>query len=48
MSELIDYQQSSFNAGELSPLVKGREGLEKFRSGLKQCENALVLAHGPK
>jgi len=47
MSELIDYQQSSFNAGELSPLVKGREGLEKFRSGLKQCENALVLAHGP-
>ena len=44
---VIDYQQSSFNAGELSPLVKGREGLEKYGSGLKTCENALVLAHGP-
>lgn len=40
------HRQNAFNAGELSPRLKGRADLEKYQSGLARCLNALVLPHG--
>ena len=37
---------NSFNAGELSPLVKAREDLSKFHSGLATMENMIPLPQG--
>lgn len=38
--------QSSFNAGELSPLMLGRVDLAKRANGLSTCLNAVPLAQG--
>lgn len=37
---------TSFNAGELSPLIGGRPDLEKYRAGLSRCENFLPRVQG--
>lgn len=37
---------NSFNAGELSPLLYGREDLAKFQSGCSTLENLIVLPQG--
>jgi hypothetical protein len=42
----ITYTQTSFNAGELSPRLKGRSDLDKYKSGLFTCDNYLPLPHG--
>ena len=39
--------QTSFNGGELSPLMNGRIDLEKTRSGCQTLENFLPLLQGP-
>jgi len=38
---------TSFNAGEVTPLLSGRTDLQKYYSGLRDCENVVVLPHGP-
>jgi hypothetical protein len=42
----VAYRQNAFNAGELSPRLKGRSDLEKYKTGLQLCENAIPLPHG--
>ena len=39
--------QTSFNAGELSPLLKGRPSLEKFKNGCETLENFIPQIQGP-
>lgn len=39
--------QHSFSGGEWSPLLKGRQDLEKYKSALATCLNAVPLAQGP-
>jgi len=39
--------QTSFNAGELSPLLKGRPSLEKFKNGCEILENFIPQIQGP-
>ena len=39
--------QRSFNAGELSPQLKGRTDLEKYPNGCEIMENFLPQIHGP-
>ncbi|RUM90699.1 MAG: hypothetical protein DSZ27_08390 [Thiomicrospira sp.] len=39
--------QRSFAGGELSPELHGRIDLAKYAVGLKKCQNAIVLPHGP-
>ena len=39
-------QQNSFNSGELSPLILGRQDLEKYVSGLEVCHNAVTMVQG--
>lgn len=39
--------QNSFNAGELSPLLKGRIDLEKYRNGCEEMINFLPQIAGP-
>jgi hypothetical protein len=39
--------QSSFNAGELSPLLMGRPDLAKYANACSLMENALPLVQGP-
>lgn len=38
---------SSFNAGEMSPQLKGRPDLEKYRNGCETLENFLPQIYGP-
>lgn len=38
--------QNSFNGGELSALLLGRQDIEKYESGLYVCLNAIPLAQG--
>jgi len=38
---------SSFNGGEVSPLIDGRADLEKYPKLLKKCENYLLTPQGP-
>ena len=38
---------TSFNAGEVTPLLSGRTDLQKYYSGLRDCENVICLPHGP-
>ncbi len=40
-------QKHSFNGGELSPLLFGRQDIDKYATGLDTCFNALTLAQGP-
>jgi hypothetical protein len=42
----VTYRQNAFNAGELSPRLKGRADLEKYQTGLQVCQNAIVLPAG--
>lgn len=37
----------SFAGGEISPELYGRMDLDKYQTGLAQCENFIVLPHGP-
>ena len=37
---------SSFSAGEISPLLEGRAGLEKYREGLADLTNMVVMPTG--
>ena len=37
---------TSFNAGELSPLLGGRPDLEKWQAGLIRCENLIPRVQG--
>ncbi|MCC7063243.1 MAG: hypothetical protein IT456_10590 [Planctomycetes bacterium] len=37
----------SFAGGEITPELFGRPDLAKFQTGLAQCENFVVLPHGP-
>lgn len=39
--------QSSFNAGEFSPLMYARVDFDKYHNALKTCLNAVGLIHGP-
>jgi hypothetical protein len=39
--------QRSFNAGELSPQLKGRTDLEKYANGCDEMINFLPQVHGP-
>lgn len=39
--------QNQFNAGELSPQLKGRTDLDKYSSGCETLENFLPQVHGP-
>ena len=39
--------QYSFNAGELSPQLKGRIDIQKFKNGCEKLENFLPQIHGP-
>jgi hypothetical protein len=39
--------QTSFNAGELSPLLKGRPTLDKYRNGCETLENFIPQIQGP-
>lgn len=43
---MITQQLSSFNAGELSPLIHLRSDLEKYRNGCRTLENMLVTPYG--
>ena len=38
--------QHAFNAGEFSPLMYGRQDVEKYKSALATCYNALPLVQG--
>lgn len=38
--------QSNLNSGELSPLLRGRMDVERYRSGLERCRNMLPLVGG--
>lgn len=38
--------QHALNAGELSPLMLGRQDVDKYASGLYVCQNAVLLAQG--
>lgn len=37
----------SFAGGEIAPELYGRMDLDKFQTGLAECENFVVLPHGP-
>jgi hypothetical protein len=39
--------QTSFNAGELSPLLRGRPTLDKYRNGCETLENFIPQIQGP-
>lgn len=36
----------AFNAGELSPLLDGRVDIDKYSSGCRQLQNAVIQTHG--
>ncbi len=37
---------SSFTAGEISPRLEGRTNIEKYREGLSDLTNMVVMPHG--
>ncbi len=39
--------QTNFTAGELSPLMYGLVDLDKYKNGMSECLNCLVLPQGP-
>ncbi len=39
--------QTSFNGGELSPLLHGRPDLDRYKTGLQSCLNFIPLIQGP-
>ena len=46
MAKDYDYQ-SSFNTGEISPLLFGNTAFDKRAAGLEECENFYTLKYGP-
>jgi len=44
---MVSPAQTSFNAGELSPLLKGRTTLDKYRNGCETMENFIPQIQGP-
>jgi hypothetical protein len=43
----IHHFQTSFNAGELTPQLDARVGVEKYTNGCRRLKNFLVSVHGP-
>lgn len=43
----IRVQQQSFNAGELTPLLNARYGVEKVQAGCRKLRNFIPHVHGP-
>lgn len=46
MAKLLD-SLVSFNGGELSPRIDARVDQQRYRSGLRQCQNMIPLKQGP-
>jgi hypothetical protein len=44
---MVDLAITSFNAGELSPLLDARADVQKYSSGCRQLVNMIPLVHGP-
>lgn len=42
----VQYQQSNFTAGELSPRILGRTDFDRYANGVKECVNTHPLVHG--
>jgi hypothetical protein len=42
----VDYIQTNFTAGEISPRLLGRVDVARFKNGLKTCLNAVPQVHG--
>ncbi len=42
----VDYIQTNFTAGEISPRLLGRVDVARFKNGLKACLNAVPQVHG--
>ena len=42
----VDYIQTNFTAGEISPRLLGRVDVARFKNGLKTCLNAIPQVHG--
>lgn len=40
-------QQTSFTAGEVSPILRGRVDVQKVKDGVETCENFIVRPQGP-
>ena len=38
---------TSFGSGELSPRLMGRQDLDFYANGLEECQNFMILPHGP-
>ena len=43
---MATYKQLSFSAGEVSPSIYARTDLVKYATGLRTCENFMVMRHG--
>lgn len=42
----VQFHQHALNAGELSPLLRGRVDVQKYQRGLKTATNVVSLVHG--
>ena len=42
----VSAQQNTFGAGEFSPLMFGRQDIDKYKSALQTCVNAIILLQG--
>lgn len=42
----VNYIQTSFTAGELSPRLYGQVNLDKYRNGCRTIENFIIMPHG--
>jgi hypothetical protein len=42
----VQHIVTNFTGGELSPRLDGRVDITKFKNGLRECENFIVLPHG--
>lgn len=47
MAQVVSPQQTSFNAGELSPFLEGRVDLSKYGNGCHRMRNFVPLPQGP-
>ena len=44
---LVRYSQTTFTAGEFSPLLDGQTALDRYYAAAKQMRNMEVLPQGP-
>ncbi|MCP5016230.1 MAG: hypothetical protein GY938_13305, partial [Ketobacter sp.] len=42
----VNYLQTNFTAGEITPRLDGRVDISKYKNGVKTLENFLLLTHG--